>query len=420
MNKRKAKLIDELLEDCKTQEDVFGKDGLVKQLVKGVVERALEAELTEHLGYAKNSTDGNNSGNSRNGHTKKEVLSDQGSIPLDVPRDRKGSFEPQIVSKRQRRIPGFDDKILALYARGMSTRDIQAHLFEIYGTEVSPELVSRVTDAVQEELLEWQNRPLEELYAIVYLDALLIKVRDNGRVVKKAVYLIIGINQEGIRDILGFWLQTGEGASYWMQIMSELQNRGVEDILIACVDGLKGLPEAIEAVFPLTEVQLCVVHMIRNSTKYVSYKDRKQLCADLKSVYGAANEERALNALDTFSKQWKKYPQIAPLWERNWHHISPFLSYPQPIRKIIYTTNAIESLNRCVRKVIKNKASFPTDEAAKKIIYLAILNKKSEGWRQPVEHWQEAFNQLSIKFEERFPIEYDNYSKTKKPFTQKN
>lgn len=419
MNKRRAKLLDELLKDCKTQEDVFGKEGLLKQLVKGVVERALEAEMTEHLGYTKNSPDGNNSGNSRNGYTKKEVLSDQGPIPLDVPRDRNGRFEPQIVAKRQRRIPGFDDKILALYARGMSTRDIQAHLFEIYGTEVSPELISRVTDAVQEELLEWQNRPLEELYAIVYLDALWLKVRDNGRVVNKAVYLIIGINQEGIRDILGFWLQTGEGASYWMQIMSELQSRGVEDILIACIDNLKGLTEAIEAVFPRTEVQLCVVHMIRNSIKYVCYKDRQQLCTSLKSVYGAANEENALHALDAFSKQWKKYPQITALWQRNWHHVSPFLAYPQPIRKIIYTTNAIESLNKSIRKVIKNKASFPTDEAVRKLIYLAILNKKS-GWELPVLSWQEAFNQLSIKFEGRFPVEYDNYLKNKKTFTQKN
>ena len=416
MNKRKAKLIDELLEDCKTQEDVFGKDGLLKQLVKGVVERALEAELTEHLGYAKNSTDGNNSGNSRNGYSKKGVISDHGTIPLEVPRDRKGSFEPLIVGKGQRRILGFDDKILALYSRGMSTRDIQAHLLEIYGTEVSPELISRVTDAVEEELLAWRNRPLEEVYAIVFLDALMIKVRENSRVVKKAVYLIIGINQEGVRDVLGFWIQTGEGASYWMHIMTELQNRGVEDILIACIDGLKGLPEAIEAVFPHTQVQLCVVHMIRNSTKYVSFKDRKKLCADLKSVYGASNEESALKALDTFTKQWKKYPQITPLWQRNWHYVSPFLEYPKPLRKIIYTTNAIESLNRCIRKVIKNKASFPTDKAATKIIYLAIKNKKLRGWKKPVNYWQEASNQLSIIFEDRFAEHNNNLNS----FTQKS
>ncbi|MCP3686286.1 MAG: IS256 family transposase [bacterium] len=416
MNKRKAQLIDELLEDCKTQEDVFGKNGLIKQLVKGVVERALDAELSDHLGYSKNSPEGNNSGNSRNGHSKKSVISDHGTIPLEVPRDRQSTFEPQMVAKGQRRIDGFDDKILALYSRGMSTRDIQAHLFEIYSTEVSPELISRVTDAVEDELIEWRNRPLEEVYPIVFLDALMIKVRENNRVVKKAVYLIIGINQEGVRDILGFWLQTGEGASYWMHIMTELQNRGVEDILIACIDGLKGLPEAIEAVFPLTQVQLCVVHMIRNSTKYVSYKDRKPLCADLKNVYGAANEESALKALDTFAKQWTKYPQIAPIWQRNWHYVSPFLEYPKPIRKVIYTTNAIESLNRCIRKVIKNKASFPTDKAAEKIIYLALKNKKLRGWKNPVCYWPEASNQLSIIFEDRFRNENSN----QKSFTQKN
>ncbi len=410
MNKRQTELLDSLLKDCKTQEDVLGQNGLLKQLVKGVVERALEAEMTDHLGYDKNNPQGNNSGNSRNGHSKKKLQSDHGPIPLEVPRDRQGSFAPQIIPKGQRRLPGFDDKILALYARGMSTRDIQAHLFEIYGTEVSPDLISRVTDAVEEELSEWRNRPLEEVYPIVFLDALMIKVRENSRVVKKAVYLIIGINQEGVRDILGFWLQTGEGASYWMHIMTELQNRGVEDIFIACVDGLKGLPEAIEAVFPQTQVQLCIVHMIRNSTRYVSRKDRRQLCADLKSVYEAPNEERALKALDAFAKQWTKYPQIAPMWQRNWHHVSPFLEYPNPIRKIIYTTNAIESFNRSIRKVIKNKASFPTEMAAKKILYLAIRNKKLSGWQNAVNGWSEAANQLSIIFENRF--------RNDKPFTQ--
>lgn len=408
MNEQQKKLIDELLSDCSSPQDILGEGGLLKQLTKAVVERALAAEMDVHLGYEKHDRAGNNSGNSRNGVSTKTLKTDLGDIPLEVPRDRQGTFEPSIVRKGQRRIDGFDDKILALYSRGMSTRDIQQHLQQIYGTEVSTELITRVTDAVLEELQQWQNRPLEELYAIVYLDALWIKVRDHGHVVKKAVYVVIGISWEGTRDVLGLWLQNGEGAGFWMQILTDLQNRGVKDILIACVDGLKGLPEAINAVFPKTLVQTCIVHMIRNSMRHVPWKDRCALAADLKLIYTANNIEHAAQELDRFEKQWPKYPRIAAMWRRNWEHVAPFLAYPKAVRRIIYTTNAIEALNRSIRKVLKTKASFPTDQAAMKLTYLAIMNlveKSNKGWTAPVLNWQEARNQLSIIFEDRLTAE---------------
>ncbi len=341
MDHRQNELLDSLLKDYKKPADVLGENGLLKQLSKAVVDRALSAELSMLLGYEKHEQSGRNSGNSRNGSSRKNLKTNMGDIPIEIPRDRNGEFEPQIIPKGHRRIDGFDAKIVALYSRGMSTRDIQAHLQEIYATDASAELISRATDAVIDELNEWQNRPLEKLYTIMYLDVLWIKVRHHGRVVKRAVYLVIGINEEGIRDVLGFWLHDGEGASSWMQIVTELQNRGVEDILIACVDDLKGFPEAIEAVFPDTQVQVCIVNMIRNSLKFVNWKDRRSLAADLKQVYTAANEKQAWIELQKLEEKWVKYPQVPAQWKRNWDNIVPMYSYPQELRKVLYTTNAI-------------------------------------------------------------------------------
>lgn len=416
MNDRSKKLLDELLQDYKSPKDILGEEGLLKQLTKAVVERALSSEMTEHLGYSKNDPKGHKSGNSRNGSTTKKLTTDLGDIDLTVPRDRNGKFTPQIVRKGQRRIDGFDDKIIALYARGMSTRDIQSQLQELYGASVSPELISRVTDGIVDAMQQWQNRPLERLYTIVYLDALWIKVRHQGRVLKKAVYLAIGINEEGIRSVLGFWIHVGEGAASWMNVIAELQHRGVEDILIACVDGLKGLPEAVGAIFPKTEVQLCVVHMIRNSLKYVSFKDRQKLATDLRYVYNAVNEKEGSRSLSELENKWSKYPQVAALWKRNWEHVAPMFHYPQVVRKMIYTTNAIEALNSALRRPIRNKGSFPTDQAAAKLVYLALMKHKGEGWKKPVNGWDEARNQLAIIFEERMTgIEIIN-----NPFTQKS
>ncbi len=338
----------------------------------------------------------------------KTLKTDIGDIPVEIPRDRNGTFEPQIIPKGQRRLSGFDEKILAMYSRGMSTRDIQEHLRQLYGTEVSGDLITRVTDAVVEELHEWQHRPLEEFYAIVYMDALWVKVRENGHVVKKAIYVVIGISWEGIRDVLGIWLHNSEGAKFWMQIVSDLQNRGVQDILIACIDGLKGLAEAITSVFPQTQIQACIVHMIRNSLKYVSWKDRTALTNDLKRIYTAVNIDDAAQGLEAFEKQWTKYPQIAPMWQRNWEYVVPFLAYPKAIRRIIYTTNAIEALNRTIRKPLKLKASLPTDQSVLKLVYLSLKNlitSKNKGWRMPVLYWQEARSQLMIIFENRIPKE---------------
>lgn len=415
MDRESQDLIDRLLKDYKKPEDVLGENGLLKRLTKAVIDRALSAEISHHLGYEKHDVKGNNSGNSRNGTTQKSLKTNQGDIVIDVPRDRNGEFEPQIVRKSQRRIEGFDDKILALYSRGMSTRDIQAHLYEIYCTEVSPELISRVTEAVIDEMREWQNRPLEKLYVVVYLDAIWIKVRSRGRVVKKAVYLAIGINEEGIRSVLGMWLHSGEGASSWMQVVAELQNRGVEDILIACVDGLKGLPEAIESVFPYTQVQLCIVHLLRNSFKYVNWKDRKALAADLRGIYGACNEDEALRQLDVFEGAWPKYAHVVSLWRNNWDRLSPMYGYAKALRKMIYTTNAIEALNSGIRRRIRNKPSFPNDESALKIIYLALKGCDEKGWKNAVNGWAEARAQLMILFPERI-----NKENIMEPFTQKS
>jgi len=398
------KLIDDLLKDYKTPEEILGESGLLKQFTKAVLERALQAELTTHLGYEKHSSEGDNTGNSRNGNSKKTLKGDFGQLPLDVPRDRDSSFEPQIIQKGQTRFDGFDDKILSLYARGMTTREIQAHLEEIYQVEVSPSLISSVTDAVLDEVKAWQTRPLDALYPILYLDALQVKVREGAQVRNKAIYLAIGINLQGSKEVLGLWVAQTEGAKFWLQIVTELKNRGVQDIFIACVDGLKGFPEAIEAVFPQAQVQLCIVHLVRHSLNYVGWKQRKEVASDLQTIYRAATREEAEQRLEEFAHKWdEQFPTIARSWRSNWERVAVFFAYPPEIRKVIYTTNAIESVNMSLRKVIKNRGSFPTDEAAVKLLYLALQNI-TQKWTMPIRDWRAALNRFAIIFEERMPL----------------
>jgi putative transposase len=396
-------LIDQLLAGYKKPEDLIGENGLLKQLTKRLVERALEAEMTEHLGHTKNASVANAAGNARNGKSKKTLKGDFGELPIDVPRDRHASFEPQIVPKHQTRWTGFDDKILSLYARGMTVREIQGHLQEMYGAEVSPSLISSVTDAVMDEAKAWQGRPLEALYPIVYLDCIHVKTRDSGAVRAKAVYLALGINMAGEKEILGLWIAQTEGAKFWLQVVTELKNRGVADIFIACVDGLKGFPEAIEAVYPQTAVQLCVVHMVRHSLNYVSWKMRKVVAADLKTIYSASTADDAILRLEEFADQWgQDYPTIVKSWRSNWERIVPFFEYPPEIRRIVYTTNAIESVNMSLRKVTKSRGSFPSDEALLKLFYLA-LNNISKKWTMPLRDWKAALTRFTIQFEGRMP-----------------
>jgi len=400
----RTELIDELLKDYRKPEDILGESGLLRQLTKAVLDRCLQGEMTHHLGYAKHEPRGRNTGNSRNGSYDKTVIGEHGEMAVKIPRDREGAFEPQILPKGISRFSGFDDKIISLYARGLTTRDIQSHLQEMYGVEVSPTLISTVTDAVEEEVKAWQNRPLEAVYPIVYLDAIRVKVRSNNRVVNKAIYLAIGITMEGTKEVLGMWSSDNEGAKFWLQILTELKNRGVQDVFIACVDGLKGLPEAIEAVYPQAQVQLCMVHMVRHSLKYVSWKQRKEVAAGLKVIYGAATAEQAAVNLEAFSRKWdEKYPTISVSWRNNWERIAPLFGYPPEIRKIIYTTNTIESLNMSLRKVTKNRGSFPSDESAFKLLYLALRNIAKK-WTMPVKNWRAALNQFAILFEERMPL----------------
>ena len=388
-----------------TQDEVAGKDGLIKQLTGKILQRALDAEMTGHLGYEKNSSDGDNSGNSRNGHTEKTVLLENQEATIEVPRDRNSTFEPVIVPKHQKRLPLFNDQIISMYARGMTDRKIKDHLEEIYNVEVSPDLISRVTNAVLEEVREWQNRPLEKSYTIVYLDALRIKGREDGKSRMKSVYTALGVNFEGQKEVLGLWIAENEGAKFWMGVLSELKNRGIQDILIACMDGLSGFPEAVRAIYPDTRIQLCVVHMIRNSTKFVSYKDLKKICSDLKAVYSAASETAGRDALEEFGKAWnEKYPMIYKSWDHHWNDLSEFFKYPLEIRRAIYTTNAVESLNYQLRQVTKNRSSFPTDDAIFKILYLAIRNA-SKKWTMPIRDWGQALNQFAIEFgDERVPF----------------
>lgn len=405
-------LIDLLLADYQKPEDLIGENGILKQLTKAIVERALQAELAAHLGYAKHDAVANESGNSRNGSSAKTLKGDFGALPIEIPRDRDGSFEPQLIAKHQTRWTGFDDKILSLYARGMTVREIQSHLEEMYGTEVSPTLISSVTDAVMDEVKAWQTRPLDLLYPIVYLDCIHAKVRDSGAVRVKAVYLALGVNLNGEKELLGLWVAQTEGAKFWLQVVTELKNRGVQDIFIACVDGLKGFPEAIETVFPKTAVQLCIVHMVRYSLNFVSWKLRKTVAADLRTIYQAATVEEAEMRLVEFDAKWGvDYPSIVQSWRRNWSRIVPFFDYPPEIRKVIYapkevplgdTTNAIESVNMSLRKVTKSRGSFPNDDALIKLYYLALRNI-SKKWTMPIQNWKAALNRFTILFDDRMP-----------------
>jgi len=396
--------IAELAKGCKTANDVVGSQGVMKELTKRLLEKLLDTELTTHLGYEKHKPQEKKSGNARNGHSAKTILTGEDEIKLQVPRDRKGRFEPVAVPKHQRRFDGFDQKITSMYARGMSLSEIQGHLKEIYGVEVSPTLISNVTDAVIEDVREWQNRPLDPIYPVMFFDAIMVKSRENGKTENKAVYLALGINMEGRKELLGMWIADTEGAKFWLNVITEIRNRGVEDILIACIDGLKGFPEAIHAVFPRTEIQLCVVHMIRNSLKYVSYRDYKELLADLKGVYKAQTEDEALQNLDKFAAKWDpKYPTISQLWRKNWELVRPFFAYSEEIRKVIYTTNAIESINNSVRKIIRNRGAFPNNEAIFKSMYLALMNA-SKKWTMPIRNWKLALSRFSIRFEGRVPL----------------
>jgi transposase-like protein len=395
-------LLDQLLANYEKPEDLTGENGLFKQLKKALIERALGAELTEHLGYEKGDPAGRGSGNSRNGTSSKSILTEDGEIEITVPRDRAGSFEPQLIAKGQTRFDGFDDKILSLYARGMTVREIQGHLAELYGAEVSPDLISRVTDAVLEEVREWQSRPLDAVYPIVFFDALRVKIRDEGLVKNKAVYVALAYNGDGEKDVLGLWIEQTEGAKFWLRVINELKARGVNDILIAVVDGLKGFPEAITSVYPQTLVQTCIVHLIRNSLAFVSWKDRKAILPSIKAIYRAESADAALLRLAEFEAEWgKRYPAIGQIWRNAWEHVVPFFAFAPGIRKMIYTTNAVEALHRSLRKIIKTRGSFPTDEAALKLLYLAIRNAGVH-WRRPVE-WTAAMGQFAIHLGARFP-----------------
>lgn len=397
-------LIAQLLEGCSSPDDILGEDGLLKQLTKKVAERALDVEMNEHLGYAKNDPSGKNTGNSRNGKGRKSVRSIHGEMELEVPRDRNGTFEPKLVRKGEKQLNGFDDRIISLYARGMTTRDIQAHFEEAYGVEVSPTFISQVTNAVMDEVLAWQNRPLDSVYPIVYLDALVVRSRDSGAVQNKHVYLALGINLDGEKELLGLWMAQTEGAKFWLSVVTELKNRGLQDILIACVDGLKGFPEAIEAVYPKTQIQLCIVHQVRHSLRYVNWKQRKEVAADLRTIYGAATLDEAERALDEFALKWDEdHPTISKSWRANWERLSVFFDYPPQIRKVIYTTNAIESVNASLRKVTKTRRSFPNDKSVMKVLYLA-LHQIAKKWTMPIRDWKQAMSQFMILFGDRISL----------------
>src|ERR671939_274149 len=397
-------LLDELLKDYTDPKDILGEHGLLRQLTKRVIERALEAELTEHLGYAPHVRQERDGNNCRNGKGRKTVQTETGQFDIEVPRDRDGSFEPQLVKKRQRRLDGFDDKVLALYARGLSTREMQAHLEELYGVEVSPTLISNITDAVLDEVRTWQARPLASVYPILYFDALFVKSRHEGPVHTKAVYVALGITVEGEKELLGLWLSESEGAKCWLTVFTELRNRGVEDCFIACVDALKGLPEAIEAVFPKTQVQLCIVHKVRNSLKSVPWKERKAVAADLRAIYGAATLADAEQALERFAERWDaQYPAVSPRWLADWDRLTVLFDYPPAIRRVIYTTNAIESVNYSLRKRLKTRGVFPNDEAIVKLLYMG-LQHVAKKWTQPIPEWKAALNQFVILFGERVPM----------------
>ena len=401
--KELRQLLDKLIKD-KTAEEILGEAGLVKDLTQRLIEHVLEGEMTAHLGYDKHAAEGRNGSNSRNGRGRKRLKSGTADLEIEVPRDREGSFEPQLVRKRQRRLPGFDDKVIALYARGMTTREIQGHLQELYGVEVSPALISAVTDSVMEDVRAWQARPLERFYPIVYLDAIHLKIREDRHVQTRAVYVALALNSEGHKELLGFWVGEAEGAKFWLGILTELRNRGVEDMLIAAIDGLKGFPEAVAAVYPNTQVQLCIVHMVRNSLRYVTWKHRKAVARDLRSVYSAPTLEAAETALQNFSDQWDDTcPLISKMWRSNWANLTPFFDYPPAIRKVIYTTNAIESIQAQLRKVTKKHGAFPSVDAVSKVLYLALMKAK-ERWTMPTRDWPNALYHLSLAFPGRVNV----------------
>lgn len=396
---RLEELAAELAKGVKSEKDLGGSLG---QLMKMTIQKALDAEMDNHLGYEKHSSTGRNKKNSRNGYSSKTVKGDSGKLEIDVPRDRDSEFDPKLVKKGQRRLLGFDEKIIALYAKGQTTRDIADTMMEMYGVEVSHTLISQVTDAVLEEVENWQNRPLDSVYPVVYLDCIVIKVHQDKRVIKKAVYLALGVTTEGVKELLGLWISENEGAKFWMGVLTELQNRGVKDVFIFSVDGLTGFPEAINAVYPKAKIQLCIVHMVRNSLKYVSYKDRKELAADLKQIYSSVTLEEAEQELTSFEDKWdSRYASISKIWRRNWENLITIFDYPYEIRKIIYTTNAIESLNSVIRKAIKNRRIFPNDKSAFKVIYLAV-QQASKKWTMPLREWKPAMNRFQIEYGERF------------------
>ena len=397
-------IVDQLDLSGITQEQMFGPDGLIKALSARILNKALEVEMDEHLGYKKHERkpkDSQPGGNARNGYYTKNVLTSDQEVEIAVPRDRQGEFEPAIVKKHDRRIPLFNDQVLSFYSRGMTAREIQAHLEEIYGVEVSPSLISSVTEAVMEDVREWRSRALESMYPVVFLDALRVNSRESGRNENKALFLALAINTEGRKEVLGMYLQEQEGARFWMSVLADLKNRGVQDILIACMDGLTGFPDAVRSIFPETRVQLCIVHMVRNSTKYVAFKDRKAVCRNLRAIYSAPNEDEALAALDDFGNKWnRKYPKIQESWMRHWDDLNEFFAYPAEVRKLLYTTNSIESLNASLRKVTKNRASFPDDDSIYKIMYLALRNATKK-WTRPIANWSTAMNQFAVMFGDR-------------------
>jgi putative transposase len=395
-------VIDQLLAGASSEEEIAGPGGLLAQLTKRLVERALEVELTEHLGFEPHQEPPGGTGNTRNGTSPKTLITEHGKVAIAAARDRDGSFEPKIVRKRQRRFVGFDEKILALYARGLSTRDIEAHLEEIYGVKVGRELISRVTDAVMDDVREWAKRPLEDIYPIVFLDCMVLKIRDGGSVQRRALYIAMGVTLDGDRDVLGIWFQETEGAKFWMQILNDLKQRGVRDILICCVDGLTGFPEAIEAIFPKTTVQTCLVHLIRSSLKYVPRKEREQVARDLRPIYTAKDSDQAHAELETFDEKWgQRFPVITKAWLDAWEYVIPFLAFPAEVRRVIYTTNAIEALNRQLRKAIKTKGSFPNEDAARKLVYLALQNAVPQWTR--TRNWTTALLAFKIHFGDRIP-----------------
>ena len=399
------KQLEKDFENCKTADDLLGKDGVVKNLIRGLSDQILEAEMSQHLGYEKHSSEGDNSGNSRNGASSKTVKTDFGEIQIKVPRDRNGEFDPALIKKHQRDLGKIDEIIISLYAKGLTTRDIKEHLDELYGLEVSPAFISNVTERVREFVVEWQARPLDRLYPIVYLDAIHYKIREESRIVNKAAYTVLGINSDGLKEMLGIWIDQSEGANFWLSVLTDLKSRGVEDILIACVDGLKGFPDAIATIFPEAVVQLCVIHQIRNSLRYVASKHQKEFIKDLKLVYQSPTKENAELQLEHLEEKWgKKYPVVTNSWKNNWSNLSNYFQYSEEIRKLIYTTNSVEALHRQLRKVTKTKSLFPHDDALKKMLFLAYRDIAKK-WNKPIANWPIIVSQLSIIFKDRMIIQ---------------